>query len=78
MTDWLTQDLFATVIALGAAVTVVRRVAEFAAPGKAGAGGPCASCGTPGKTCATTASQPAAIRLETPLIQISQISRRAS
>jgi hypothetical protein len=73
MTDWLTQDLFATVIALGAAVTVFRRVAEFAAPGKAGT--PCPSCGTPGKTCARTAIAPAAMPIETPLIQI---SRRAS
>jgi hypothetical protein len=73
MTDWLTQDLFATVIALGAAVTVLRRVAEFAVPGKATT--PCPSCSTPGKTCARTTSGPATATLDTPLIQI---SRRAS
>jgi hypothetical protein len=73
MTDWLTQDLFATAIALGAAVTVLRRVLEFAAPGKAAA--PCPSCSTPGKPCARFASESATAPLSPPLIQI---SRRAS
>jgi len=76
MTDWLTQDLFASVIALGAAVVVVRRVAEFASPVKTSAG--CPSCGTPGKACARPADAPATSfdpHSPAPLIQI---SRRAS
>lgn len=77
MTDWLTQDLFASIVALGAAVTVLRRVAEFASPVKNSAG--CPSCGTPGKTCARPSNVVAASSIDThssaPLIQI---TRRAS